>query len=74
MKTYTDGAKVVEAPHRAGAFDALQEIYGHPGIGDIFTADSENLEKYPVVMWCEVGKIGFGYNPNELQYSVEVKQ
>jgi hypothetical protein len=74
MKNYTDGAKVVEAPHRAGAFDALQNLYGHPDIGDIFTADSENLSEYPVVIWCEDTKRGFGYNPNEMQYSMEVKQ
>lgn len=38
MKFYTDGKTVVEAEHRAGAFDKLQEIYGHSSIGDIYTA------------------------------------
>ncbi|MCK5610791.1 hypothetical protein KAR91_53455 [Candidatus Pacearchaeota archaeon] len=34
-KTYTDGKTIVQAQHKAGAFDALQEIYGHPDIGEI---------------------------------------
>ena len=46
MKTYTDGAKIVNARHKAEAFDMLQEIYGHPDIAPI-----TEVKKEPDLKW-----------------------
>jgi hypothetical protein len=77
-KHFTDGKTVVQADHRAGAFDALQEIYGHADIGDIFTAvrvdkfynPQSSNEKRLIDSYLNL----FTFNPNELQWTEESKK
>ena len=78
MKYYTDSKTVVEAEHRAGAFDKLQEIYGHSDIGDIFTAYKEEsfikgIGDWIVVHYLISGKKGMIllFDPKEIKWPKE---
>lgn len=73
MKYFTDTFTVVEAPHRAGAFDKLQDYYLSPEIGDIFTAfliedcDAEGMIN---IVMCENGSV-YKFDPNEIEGKIK---
>jgi hypothetical protein len=74
-KYFTDGLTAVEAETRAGAFDKLQEHYGHSDIGDIYRANLDTEDGFRVGYGYVIFRgTGYTYNPSELPYSIKDSQ